>query len=59
MVPKKDHIFHGPDGQGYRVTRDCVPGEFIAPEMFEPLGGATEPKGGDPLPAWLAEQLAK
>lgn len=57
MTPKKDHIFHGPDGQGYRVTRDCVAGEFIKPDMFEPFGGAPEPKGGEVMPEWLHAQI--
>lgn len=58
MIPKKDHIFRGPDGQGYRVTRDCIPGEAITPELFAPFGGAPVPKGDEPMPDWLAKQLA-
>lgn len=58
MTPKKDHIFHGTDGQGYRVTRDCYPGEVIRADMFEPFGGAPEQEKGGPLTPWLAEQLA-
>lgn len=58
MTPKKDHIFHGPDGQGYRITRDCTPGEPITADMLEPFGGAPEPKAGGSIPLWLAKQLA-
>jgi len=51
---KKGHEFHGPDGQGYRLTRDVESGEIILSSDLEPFGGAPEPKPGDPIPEWLA-----
>lgn len=58
MIPKKDHIFHGPDGQGYRVTRDCFLGDPVTPDLFEPIGGAPHQGAGGLITPWLAAQLA-
>lgn len=62
MTPKKGHVFHGPNGQGYRVTRDCAPATLIRADDFEPFGGA-ERLGSSAMvplamfPPWMAAQM--
>ncbi len=63
MIPEKGHVFHGPDGQGYKFTTDAVAGERIRPSHFEAFGGAPDPEtwmvpGAIVYwPEWLSDQL--
>lgn len=52
------HIFHGPDGQGYRLTRDVQTGDDIMAKDFEPFGGAPKPESHTSMPRWLQHELA-
>lgn len=54
---KSGHEFHGPDGQGYRLTRDVHFGDAVLPGMLEPFGGAPDPEYGEMLQPWLARQV--
>ena len=51
-------VIHGPDGQGYCVTRTPEIGDLIKAADFAPFGGAPEPKDGDDMPPWLRDWLA-
>lgn len=53
----KGHIICGPNGQGYRLTRDVFPGDAVKASDFEPFGGAPEPKQNEPMVDWLAEAV--
>lgn len=53
----KGSEFYGPDGQGYRMTRDICIGDFIYATDIEAIGGAPEPKPGKQLPVWFARQI--
>lgn len=55
---EKGTVIDGPDGQGYRVTRNVKEGDFVLPTDFEPFGGAPEPKGGEQIAGFLAYWLA-
>jgi hypothetical protein len=50
----RDTIVHGPDGQGYRITRNVRRGEPVCTTDFEALNGAPQPKPNEPMPDWLA-----
>ena len=54
---RKGHEFHGPDGQGYRLTCDVFRHEQLKAWQFEAFGGAPEPEPGHALPSWLWDQL--
>lgn len=49
--------FLGPDGQGYRLTRDVFSHERVTASMFEAFGGAPDPVPGAPTPKWLADSM--
>lgn len=53
MKLPKGHVFHGPDGQGYRLTRDVQTGDPILADMFEAFGGAPVSESGKQMPNWL------
>lgn len=57
MKLKQGHEFHGPDGQGYRLTRDVQTGEAIMADTFKPFGGAPPPQAGHSMPQWLAARI--
>jgi len=53
----KGHEFHGPRGQGYRLTADVRGRDMIRERLFEAFGGAPTMVRGDMLPKWLDDQL--
>lgn len=57
MKYPKDHEFHGPDGQGYRLTRDVDVYEMVMADQFEAFGGAPKPVSGEVMPEWLHRQI--
>lgn len=58
MIMKAGTILHGPDGQGYRLTRDFNVGDVATAYHFEPVGGAPEPVAGEVMPSWLAKHFS-
>ena len=54
---KKGHVFAGPGGMGYRLTRDVSVGEVVTPDQFQPIGDAPHPDFGAMLPKWLVSQI--
>lgn len=58
MKLPKGHVFHGPDGQGYRAIRDIDARQFIAMARdFEAFGGAPAPASGEVMPEWLRNAI--
>ena len=57
MKYPKGHEFRGPDGQGYRLTRDVEGHEQIMANQFEAFGGAPQPVSGEEMPEWLQRQI--
>lgn len=57
ILLKKGHEFHGPDGQGYRLTKDAREGDEMSTEYFEAFGGAPEPEPLQPWPEWLSWEI--
>jgi hypothetical protein len=55
MGIKAGEIIEGPDGQGYRVTRDIQIAQPVLITDLEPFGGAPEPKDYHVMPPWLAK----
>ena len=53
------HMFEGPGGQGYKLTRAVSSGEAVSPDMLEGYGGAPVPVAGELLPRWFAKQIAR
>lgn len=53
------YVFHGPDGQSYRVNADIdINGSEPVPSgAFEPQGGAPTPTPKTPMPPWLLGEL--
>lgn len=56
---KAGTVFHGPGGQGYRLTCDVYVGDVARKCQFEAFGGAPEPEQDTPLPTWLVAELFK
>ncbi len=54
---RKGQKIHGPDEQGYEVTRDINYGDVIHVSDFKPFGGAPEPEAGMQMPDWLSMAL--
>lgn len=58
MKLPKGHVFNGPDGQGYRLTRDVDEAPFLAKAAdFEPFGGAPPPVSHTSMPKWLEKAI--
>lgn len=57
MKLEKGYKFVGPEGQGYRLTRDVSSGDVMLASDFEPYGGAPQPVFGGQLPDFLTERL--
>lgn len=55
--PRKGHKFHGPDGQGYELTRDVNIGELMSTSDFREFGGAPVLIEGEAPPYWLTRQI--
>jgi hypothetical protein len=53
----KGHVFKGPDGMGFALTRDVYPWDAMMHTDFQPINGAPEPVAGDMMPDWLARQV--
>lgn len=49
----KGTVIQGPDGQGYRITRDIELYDLVKAADFEAFGGAPEPRGGERMPIWV------
>lgn len=56
---EKGHVFHGPDEQGYILTRDVFTGDLLKNTDVLPFGGAPEPVAGEVIIEWLAKQIIK
>lgn len=54
---EKGHIFLGPDGSGYILTRPVKAGDYVLASDFEPFGNAPEPVTGREMPRYLAEAI--
>lgn len=54
---RKGQKIHGPDGQGYEVTRDINYGDAVKSDDFVSFGGAPDPHPGSLMPAWLKTAL--
>lgn len=54
---EKGRVFIGPDGQGYELTRDIMPGEAMYVSDFKEFGGAPEPAPNMVLPEWMTPYL--
>jgi len=55
----KDQVISGPDGQGYRATRNLHIGDHMRLDDFEPIGGAPKIEAGALWPDWFLEQVQK
>ena len=57
MTFRAGHIFPGPNGSGYTLTRDVTPGQPITVDLLQPYGGAPVLVAFELLPRWLTRQL--
>lgn len=47
-------VCEGPNGMGYRVTKDCYPGDIVDASQFEPINEKTPALNStDDFPKWL------
>ncbi len=51
------HVFKGPEGEGYLLLRDALPGELIRAVDLKPIGGAPKPEPNQLMPVWLPPSL--
>lgn len=49
----KGYRLEGPDNQGYELTRDFHPYDFVLASDWEPYGGAPQLVVGGRVPDWL------
>lgn len=54
---RKGHVFHGPDGMGYKVTRHIYSGDTMFKTDLKPLGGAPDIEEPYSSPQWLKDQM--
>lgn len=54
---EKGTVIEGPNGQYYRVARDCHGATPVLLTDFEPFGGAPEPKANEGMVSWLNKWL--
>jgi len=55
---RKGHVFRDPESaQGYRITRNVMPGEKVKADQMEAFGGAPEPQDGTRMPQWLLHAI--
>jgi hypothetical protein len=53
IIVKVGTVINGPNGQGYKVTRDIAKYDLVKEGDFEAFGGAPKAKAGRKMPAWV------
>lgn len=57
LLFEKGHVFIGPDGQGYELTRDIPKDEVMTATDFREFGGAPKTGPNMMLPEWMTDYL--
>lgn len=57
LLFEKGHVFIGPDGQGYELTRDVPKDEVMTATDFREFGGAPKTGPNMVLPEWMTGYL--
>ena len=58
LLFEKGHVFIGPDGQGYELTRDIRVYDPMMDSDLKAFGGAPETGPNMVLPDWMSKYLA-